>query len=93
MHEERKIRLYSLSTCSHCRAIKKLLEEGGWIFDFVDVDLLTGKERRDTLEEVRASNRRCSFPTLLIGDQVIVGFRENDIREALGSWKNSSMRG
>ena len=85
MNKERKIKLYSLSTCSHCRAIKKLLEDGAWIFDFVDVDLLHGKERRDTLEEVRQLNRRCSFPTIRIGDRIIVGYRENDIRGALGS--------
>lgn len=85
MNKERKIKLYSLSTCSHCRAIKKMLEEGAWTFDFVDVDLLHGKERRDTLEEVRQLNKRCSFPTIRIGDRIIVGYRENDIREALGS--------
>ncbi|EKD37813.1 MAG: glutaredoxin [uncultured bacterium] len=85
MNKERKIKLYSLSTCSHCRAIKKLLEDGTWTFDFVDVDLLHGKERRDTLEEVRQLNKRCSFPTIRIGDRIIVGYRENDIREALGS--------
>ena len=85
MNKERKIKLYSLSTCSHCRAIKKMLEDGAWTFDFVDVDLLHGKERRNTLEEVRQLNKRCSFPTIRIGDQVIVGYRENDIREALGS--------
>lgn len=85
MNKERKIKLYSLSTCSHCRAIKKMLEEGDWTFDFVDVDLLHGKERRDTLEEVRQLNKRCSFPTIRIGDRIIVGYRENDIREALGS--------
>lgn len=82
--EELAIKLYSLSTCSHCRAIKKLLEDGAWRFDFVDVDLLHGKERRVALEEVRQLNRRCSFPTLRIGERVIVGYRENDIREALG---------
>lgn len=85
MNKERKIKLYSLSTCSHCRAIKKMLEEGAWTFDFVDVDLLHGKERRDTLEEVRQLNKRCSFPTIRIDDRIIVGYRENDIREALGS--------
>jgi glutaredoxin len=43
-----------------------------------------GKERRDMLEEVRKLNNRCSFPTIVIGDQVIVGYKENDIKEALG---------
>lgn len=84
MHGERRIKLYSLSTCSHCRAIKRMLEEGAWSFDFVDVDLLTGQARRETLEEVRRLNRRCSFPTMLIGERIIVGYREQEIREALG---------
>lgn len=83
MNEEKKIKLYALSTCSHCKAIKKLLEEGSWKFDYVDVDLLRGGARRETLAEVRQLNKRCSFPTILVGDHVIVGFRENDIREAL----------
>lgn len=84
MNEEKIIKLYALSTCSHCKAIKKLLEEVSRTFDYVDVDLLQGKARRETLAEVRQLNKRCSFPTMLIGDSVIVGFRENDIREALG---------
>lgn len=84
MKSEKKIKLYSLSTCSHCTAIKKLLEDAPRSFEFVDVDLLQGKERRETLAEVKHYNKRCSFPTMLIDDLVIVGFRENDIREALG---------
>lgn len=84
MNEEKKIKLYALSTCSHCKAIKKLLEKGSRTFDYVDVDLLQGRARREILAEVRQLNKRCSFPTILIGDHIIVGYRENDIREALG---------
>jgi hypothetical protein len=61
-----------------------MLQQASRAFEFVDVDLLQGKARRETLAEVRQHNKRCSFPTMLIGEQVIVGFRENDIREALG---------
>jgi glutaredoxin len=60
-----------------------MLEEGDFTFDSVDVDLLFGKERRNMLEEVRKLNKRCSFPTLLIGEKVIVGYREDEIKEAL----------
>ena len=77
------IKLYAVSTCGHCNTLKKMLEEGDFTFDCVDVDLLFGKERRDMLEEVRKLNKRCSFPTLLIGEKVIVGYRENEIKEAL----------
>jgi glutaredoxin len=53
-------------------------------YDFVDVDLLQGEERAAILEDVKKFNPKCSFPTIVIGDQVIVGYRENEIKEALG---------
>jgi len=36
------------------------------------------------LDEIRKYNPACSFPTILIGDTVIIGFNESAIREALG---------
>jgi len=79
-----KIRIYTLSTCSHCKATKRFLTEQDVAFDFTDVDLLGPAERAAALEEVKELNPRLSFPTIVIGDTVIVGFREREIREALG---------
>lgn len=84
MSENNKIKLYAVSTCAHCNTLKKMLKSGNFNFDSVDVDLLVGKQRREMLEEVRQLNKRCSFPTMLIGETVIVGFKENEIKEALG---------
>lgn len=78
------ITLYSLSTCSHCKSIKKFLDACTVAYEFTDVDLLDEDERRVILEDIRALNPRCSFPTLIIGETVIVGFRENEIKKALG---------
>jgi len=36
------------------------------------------------IDEVKKHNPACSFPTILIGGRVIVGFNEQAIREALG---------
>ena len=52
-------------------------------YEFTDVDLLQGDERKAILEDVKSYNPKCSFPTIIIGDKVIVGFKENEIREAL----------
>ncbi|MFZ7125571.1 MAG: glutaredoxin family protein [Desulfobacterales bacterium] len=84
MSEEKKVKIYSLSTCSHCKSTKKLLDECTIQFEFVDVDLLEGEERKAMLEEVKQFNERCSFPTIIIGDKVIVGYKEQEIKEALG---------
>jgi glutaredoxin-like protein NrdH len=81
---EPKVKLYSLSTCSHCKATKKLLDDCTVRYEATDVDLLSGQERAAVLEEVRKLNPQCSFPTIIIGDQVIVGFKEAEIRKALG---------
>jgi glutaredoxin len=76
--------MYTLSTCSHCRRTKEFFRNQGIEFEFTDVDLLTGDERRHAVEQIRRLNPRVSYPTIIIGDRVIVGFQENEIREALG---------
>jgi glutaredoxin-like protein NrdH len=78
------VKIYSLSTCSHCKSTKKFLSDCTVMYDFVDVDLLEGEERKAILEDVKKFNPKCSFPTIIIGDKVIVGFKENEMREPLG---------
>jgi glutaredoxin-like protein NrdH len=79
-----EVKVFSLSTCSHCKATKKYLSDCTIKYEFVDVDLLQGEERKAIIEDVKKFNPRCSFPTIIIGDKVIVGFKEKEIREALG---------
>lgn len=79
-----EVKIYSLSTCSHCKAAKKFLGECTIKYEFVDVDMLEGDERRAIIEDVKKFNPRCSFPTVIIGDKVIVGYKEKEIKEALG---------
>lgn len=78
------VKMYTLSTCSHCKATKKLLSECAVKYEFTDVDVLTGEEKAAVLADVRKLNPQCSFPTIIIGDKVIVGFDEKAIRKALG---------
>jgi glutaredoxin len=77
-------KLYSLSTCSHCKSCKRFLGECGIEFEFTDVDLLPDKERNEVIEEIKRLTAKCAFPTIVIGNRVIVGFKEDEIREALG---------
>jgi glutaredoxin-like protein NrdH len=79
----KKIKIYTLSTCSHCKACKSYLNAHHVDFDFVDVDQLQGEQRSDVLDELREYNPNLSFPTILIGDKVVVGFRENELKELL----------
>ena len=79
-----KIMLYALSTCGWCRKTKELLEELGVEYDYVYVDLLEDEDKDVAMDEVKKWNPRCSFPTIVINDKCIVGFKEDEIREALG---------
>ncbi|HOK07092.1 MAG TPA: glutaredoxin family protein [Syntrophales bacterium] len=78
------VKMYTLSTCSHCKATKRFMNELNVPYEFTDVDLLTGDERQEVIAEVTRLNPNRSFPTIIIGERIIVGFNEKAIREALG---------
>ena len=84
MPDEKPVKMYTLSTCSHCKAAKKLMNDLGVKYEFIDVDLLEGRDKLHAVNEVRKINPRCSFPTIVIGDKVIIGTQEGEIKEALG---------
>ncbi len=83
MSQKPSIKLYTLSTCSHCLRTKRFFKDNEIAMEFVDVDLLSGAERERTMDEVRKLNPDCSFPTICIGDTVIVGFNEEKLKKAL----------
>ncbi len=79
-----EIRLYALSTCGWCAKTKELLTKLGIDFSYLYVDLLPKAEMEKAFEEVKRFNPAVSFPTVVIdGKKAIVGFREEQLREAL----------
>jgi len=81
----RKVKLYALSTCGFCKKAKQFLESVEILYECDDVDLLLGEEKERAREELAKLNPRRSYPTLLIDDEeVVVGFDEEKLREALG---------
>lgn len=78
------VKVYALSTCIHCRNTKKFLNDCSVEYECTDVDLLSGEERVLAIQEIRKINPECSFPTIIIGNKVIIGFKEAEIRETLG---------
>lgn len=81
---KKKIKLYALSTCGWCKKTKKFLDDNYVEYEYEYVDLLTGAERERVMAEVDRWNPRRSFPTIVIDDsQVIIGYNEDRLREAL----------
>lgn len=78
------IRLFALSTCVWCKKTKRLLNELGVEYHYIDVDLLEGEKREEVEKEIKRWNPACSFPTLVVDDRrCIVGYKDDEIREAL----------
>ncbi|MEN8614259.1 glutaredoxin family protein [Dehalogenimonas sp. THU2] len=78
------VMLYALSTCVWCGKTKKLLDDMGIEYNYEYVDLLTGADRDAAVKEITTWNPAISFPTLVIdGEKCIVGFKEEEIRQAL----------
>jgi glutaredoxin-like protein NrdH len=79
------ILMYALSTCGWCKKTKRLLEKLGVEYDYTDVDLLEGEDKAKAIKELERWNPRRSFPTLVINDECIVGYKEDEIKEAIGA--------
>lgn len=81
---EKKIFMFTLSTCSHCKGAKKFFQENNIDFEYTDVDLLEGDEKASILCKMRELNPGVSFPTIIIGDRIIVGNKQDEFKKVLG---------
>lgn len=77
------VKLYALTTCPYCRMTKKMLDDNRVEYELTEVDLLEGEEREKVVAEVRKVSGGASFPVVVIGDEVIVGFNKKRIKELL----------
>lgn len=77
-------KVYALSTCPYCRMTRKYLDDNGVAYDVLEVDLLTGNERAQAIAEVREISGGTSFPVIVIGDEIVVGFNKSRLKELLG---------
>ena len=83
--KDHKVMIFTLTTCGWCKKTKKLLKDLDVEYEYADIDTLKGEEREKVRAELRKYNPRMSAPTVIIDDgkNVIVGFDEEKVREAL----------
>jgi glutaredoxin-like protein NrdH len=62
---------------------KAFLKDNDVDFEYVDVDLLTGEKRKDVLREIYRLTGGYSFPVIVIGEIVIVGFNKDRLEKEL----------
>jgi glutaredoxin len=78
-----QVTLYSLQTCAHCRKAKNFLQHHQIAFRIIYMDLLIGAERNEEMRRLRRINPACSFPTIIVNQEVVVGFKEEKLRRLL----------
>lgn len=77
------IKVYALTTCPWCKKVKAFLADEGIPFDVVDVDIAVGQVQEQALAEVERLTGKRSFPVTIINDRVILGYKPEEIKEAL----------
>jgi glutaredoxin len=84
-NKKHKVIMYALSTCVWCKRTKQLLKDNNVEYEFADIDLCNTKDQDEIRNDIIEHGGRISFPTLIIDDKTIItGFREDQIKEALG---------
>ncbi len=81
---EHKVQVYALSTCVWCKLTKQFLDDNSVEYEFVDVDLLEGEDKRRVHETIMSKGGSLSYPTVIVDDKTVVtGFRKDKLKEAL----------
>ena len=81
---EHSLIFYSLSTCGYCEVTKKLLDDLEVEYKAIVVDLLPADKKDVVIQELTKFNPRCTFPTLVHGEKVIIGLKPQEIKDMLG---------
>lgn len=80
-----KVTLYTLSTCVWCKKTKQLLKDNKIEYEYFDLDTADPQDRQEAMNDIQTRGLRVSVPIMIIDDnQVITGYKEDSIREALG---------
>jgi glutaredoxin len=69
-----------------CNGVKRLLNDMGVAYSYIDVDLLDRDEKENTKAEMRKWHPKCPFPLLVINNNTcVIGNEPEQIKEAIGA--------
>jgi glutaredoxin len=70
----KRVFMYTLSTCPWCRKAKKYFADHNIPFEYIDYDLQSVPEQERIEQEMKNRSGPLSFPWVLIGDDLVVGW-------------------
>jgi glutaredoxin len=84
-NNKHKVLIYALSTCIWCKKTKQLMNDNSVEYEYIDIDLCTEKEKAEIRKDIVKRGGTIGFPCTIIDDKTVInGFREDQIKEALG---------
>ena len=75
---DKKVTVYSTSTCPFCIRAKQFLKDNSIQFENIDVS-----ENHEKAQEMIKKSGQMGVPVLEIGEEIIIGFDKDKIKEAL----------
>ena len=76
---EKVVKVYSTPTCPWCRRTKMWLDEKG--IKYQDLNVAEDKAARDEMINI---THQLGVPIIIIDGEVIIGFKENELKATLG---------
>jgi len=75
----KKVIIYSTPTCHFCQMAKEFFKDNN--VEYTDYNVAEDAEKRQEMVE---KSGQMGVPVISIDDQIVVGFDENKLKEALG---------
>lgn len=75
----KNVTIYSTPTCHFCHAAKEFFDENKIVY--TDYDVASDMEKRSEMIDMTG---QMGVPVIRIGDDVVVGFDEEKVKELLG---------
>ena len=79
-----QVKVFSLMTCGHCKALKRFFDDNMIPYEDTMFDTLKGEDRAAAIEDLKKVNATGAFPVVIIGETVIFGNKQEEITEAFG---------
>ena len=74
----KKVTIYSTPTCHFCQMAKEFFKDNN--VEYTDYNVAEDAEKRQEMVE---KSEQMGVPVISIDDQIIIGFDENKLKEAL----------
>ena len=83
-NKENHVLLFTLTTCLRCKKTKDYLIEQGVAFEYIDVDVISEKDRREIVDILVSMKIPVGFPVSVIDDtKIISGYHPEELRDTL----------